>query len=1350
MASESTQDIDRSNEATVTTETEPTIKIDSDSAQDVDSGQAHVNGDAASTAAGDEIDNKAISDIVDDLVNSAEVSISGGSDTEASRSSKLKDEDKQHGRTSSTVRKPISFKAVSVNKTFLAAKGATSNTPAKTGDKSPIISGLAPASGSSSAATARPRLVAKTGSGLVAKSAMNGDKRSAPDPNAVWNKNRPAPPPEPKKFTDEELKKYGIHMASRLQSDAGDSKGHANWADIDDDDDDGDYLETITWKDGTKITIPHPEEQPPTPATAPTPAAPTPPPTQSLVAAPQVVAKETTVVEKPKSPAPGPPPVRGLPSGKGLVLHKGAVEKPTLVAKPPAPPTPAKSPWAPIPKVEKASPIVPDLPAPQHGGSRFMGKEASAARGMTPPPPKEIAPDDFHRSPWGQGPGAPNRELYNAHSGRYEPVQDRRGSAYRHDQHPRQGPAAVLQRGAVVHETTGPAEPSSAFQTSRISDAHVPFGRRRGSSNVSGGSGAMFRHQQPPFGPPEIMGARRESFNAPNDHPAPSINILSPAGQGSAQYQQAGPHPHNNHNWQQQPPHLSPALASSVPHHSQPPTTFHQQTQHSHDPAAMEIPNPSQPAGPQPPVQAAAHIVTEQDIELQKRLMQERRELAMKRRLEQEAKEEAERRERIRIKLEALGPPPESRSSKQIAKRDDGAQVPASTPAAGSQSQQSQGTVTTTGAPQSVTDELKKQDQAPVRSQPEVQLHPQHPTDRSTRKPDPLPRGLPPAQHQPGGLPSQEDSESRESRSRSQGHAHGHPHPSWPTSTSQPQQDNRYGTWNARQLSNSNVWGSPNNDRSLGNGTFNPDLSRLPDGPLAAGAPPSKHDPGPIAPPSGGRLPTAPAARPAPIAPPNRQLPFQRSEQPSRNVQVNSWTEAIRAKDAAMSQELMARRDAQEQELRARGLDPSEVTAPIKDTWRPTKLTDDGRRKTEKMQQSYHATKAPGWGSAPEQPVSPSELQSLAGYPQAQLPPQSVISSSVDPSSDAILHSTVAVAPHPRSSSRFFPSPRDVRHEAAAVSDYHHRSSSPSPPPPDMVGHPAFDGDVARPHVHLPPAKPRVCLPPAPTPAAGPQHPAFGWANPTPYKESESATTHAVPRQGQRRLSHETATTGSWQRRFDTLLHQGRTPLSPPRPSVPVIPASRSSLEHPQYTRSATVSLPIVGRGLFKNLPPDNDGSPTSKDMAEDCFEEQEMGSVPPVRLPKQAPQSAWHPYPAPKPLVRKLMVTSTSRDIPRFDPDMTGTGMGLRLSFPGMTETKNITIPFSRTPSNPRSRRGGRHSSQTQRGGKGRDREASRSYSNDQSSAPPSSGSSSRGRGGYRSQRDYVPRHQGTAAIST
>lgn len=148
-----------------------------------------MNGDNASTAT-DEIENKQISDIVDDLVNSAEVSISGGSDTEASRS-KLSNDDKGHGRTSSSVKKPASFKAVSVNKTFLAAKGASTNAPSKVNDKSAAASG-ASTPGANSLAAARPRLIAKSGSGLVTKSStgLNGATGTAPDPNAVWNKNR--------------------------------------------------------------------------------------------------------------------------------------------------------------------------------------------------------------------------------------------------------------------------------------------------------------------------------------------------------------------------------------------------------------------------------------------------------------------------------------------------------------------------------------------------------------------------------------------------------------------------------------------------------------------------------------------------------------------------------------------------------------------------------------------------------------------------------------------------------------------------------------------------------------------------------------------------------------------------------------------------------------------------------------------------------------------------------------------------------------------------------------------------------------------------------------------------------
>lgn len=137
----------------------------------------------------------AIQEITAAAVNSAEVSVSGGSDTEASKAEATKTglDDKGHVRSAS-VKKPASFKPVSVNKTFLAAKGASAAVPSKLGDK-PAASATTTQT-SSTLVAARPRLVAKTGSGLRdsnprASSAGNGGKAGAvPDASAVWNKNR--------------------------------------------------------------------------------------------------------------------------------------------------------------------------------------------------------------------------------------------------------------------------------------------------------------------------------------------------------------------------------------------------------------------------------------------------------------------------------------------------------------------------------------------------------------------------------------------------------------------------------------------------------------------------------------------------------------------------------------------------------------------------------------------------------------------------------------------------------------------------------------------------------------------------------------------------------------------------------------------------------------------------------------------------------------------------------------------------------------------------------------------------------------------------------------------------------
>jgi hypothetical protein len=127
-------------------------------------------------------------------VNSAEVSVSGGSDTEGPKAeaSKTGDE-KGHIRSASTVKK--SFKTVSINNKFLASKSATVATPSKLGDKGSSASTTTQA-GPSTSTAARPRLVAKSGSGLRdsaprnAAAANGGKPGSAPDASAVWNKNR--------------------------------------------------------------------------------------------------------------------------------------------------------------------------------------------------------------------------------------------------------------------------------------------------------------------------------------------------------------------------------------------------------------------------------------------------------------------------------------------------------------------------------------------------------------------------------------------------------------------------------------------------------------------------------------------------------------------------------------------------------------------------------------------------------------------------------------------------------------------------------------------------------------------------------------------------------------------------------------------------------------------------------------------------------------------------------------------------------------------------------------------------------------------------------------------------------
>ncbi|KAF2855586.1 hypothetical protein T440DRAFT_158453 [Plenodomus tracheiphilus IPT5] len=540
---------------------------------------------------------------------------SGGSDTDISRPGSVDQSKREQGhvRTNSTAKKPSTFKSVSVTKAFLA-KSVVSTPAARPGEKAPPTAQTS----ASAVLTPKPRLVAKLGTSNTPRTLgkANGTA-SGPDASKVWNKNQPVPPPPPKQYTDEELKQqYGIHLATRLQTDEGGKE--AKWADIDDDEDDW-APDTVQWMDGTKSSVAVAESQPPAedpktilkpepPVAAPEPAPATPTSTPKVS-----VTGGTKTILKPGAHA-------QPPTGKTSLVLKGQPEKPTLVAKPSA--TEKKSPWATLPPVEKVSPV-PINPPAQHQSSRYSQRE-SYSQDSRQLPAQEIAPDDFNRTWRDERGNAP--ELYNSHSGRYEPVNEMRRPSAR-DAGFRQQPS-VLQRPSQG----GPAEPSAAFQTSRANGDAPTWGRRRNSSNVSAGNLRRMsidrRGPDMPSGPG--LAERRGSQMTGSDS-AEGPARQSPFVQATS-------------------PNTAPAHPAS-PYGSV---------------ASSAQPDHAAPSAPAPPA--------EDPVEVQKRLMADKIERArLKKQQEKEAeqKDEAERKERIAKKLAALAPPaaPKSKAKEQSPSR---------------------------------------------------------------------------------------------------------------------------------------------------------------------------------------------------------------------------------------------------------------------------------------------------------------------------------------------------------------------------------------------------------------------------------------------------------------------------------------------------------------------------------------------------------------------------------------------------------------------------------------------------------------------------------------------------------
>jgi hypothetical protein len=958
---------------------------------------------------------------------------------------------------------------------------------------------------------------------------------------------------------------------------------------------------------------------------------------------------------------------------------------------------------------------------------------------MPPPPAKEIAADDFSRS-WREGNTGSNRELYNSQSGRYEPVNDGRRGPARADTQSRQ--PALLHRPSN-QDQQGPAEPSAAFQTHRATVQDGSYGRRRTSSNVSGGSGNFGRRMskgQEMRPPHEILNTRRGSLVAASDSPSSPRN-RSPSG---LQMGYRGP---SQQPWQ---PRASPAVSHASP------ASAHGQM------ATTEGTQPTTPA-----------IPLESEIELQKRIMREGRELARKRRLEEEAREEAERKERIRLKLEAMGPPPESKKSRKDTPKEEkinSAYIQArdvtSTPISPPKPP----------VPESIG-EVKQYGLMKVHHPDSVSNLVAESKASSTAEARPATQDM-----RPNGVNSNRlSTESTDTPATPQPVSHDNRQSQgWQGSTSSG--PDRYASWPSQAVhpaQGRNVWGPPTNDRTLGNGTFNPELSRLPDihGPQPSQM--SSAGPGPIGPPSSNRVNgqypirgrEQYAQRPTPIAPPQRQQGVTRLEQQRTQATVawNNLPEKLAQEDARAREE-QERLDASRQEIQAANVETKQHQPVFKDTWRQVTLEDGTRSAVKAVSQTIidgsPATGVVAWKNYPahqaqeeaserakleQQETVRRQLEASGAKVEATQPVYKDTWRQVQLDSNGVrsdvLSSTVSVHNNTSSTaspsvrgSRFFPQSKDFRVEDQAASFT--RPGSPSPPPPTMAGHPAYDGDTAHPHVSLPRPPPIVKLPPPKVLAPiGPPKPVTSFAaavaTPTTSAASQASTSFSYQQRQHDAASrhwnvdlglprpHGTPVVADWQDRINHLI--GRKSSPPKTHALAVDSSSKNALELPTSQMSATVSLPSSASDNISD-----DDQFETKPMAEECFEEQEMGSLPAIRVPNKAPEAAWQLAPAQnKPLPRKFAVIQvTTADSLTFPPQITSNGSTIHIKIPGMPSEKYANIPHKTEP---------RQKSNTRRQGQSR-------------GAPPRHASSSHPRGGRArdASSGFPSPNQDTASVSS
>jgi len=956
--------------------------------------------------------------------------------------------------------------------------------------------------------------------------------------------NQVTPAPSTKHFTDEELKQqYGIHLASRIQADDGDKQN--KWADIDDDEDDW-APETVVWMDGTKSTIKADPIliEPQKPIEMPSPL-----PTQTTEIQPVL----TPLVRASISTASGPPktilkPGLAQQAKKDTSTGGTAKDSQALSANKTPAPAPTKSPWAPIPQIDRSIPLF--EPVSQDVGTAKRLATSQDARvldsGSINNIAHEMEADTFDRS-WKDSEKGP-RELFNSQSGRYEPAPANRRGSMRQDTNHKT--ASVLRRPSQeIHEHT------TVDRNAQMDGS--PWARRRGSSNA-GSNGINGEHQ----------GSALRNLTSMDNRNAIVIG---------------------------------------------------------HD------------IGPQPRKESVDQIESTQADErnAQRKIMLAKKEAAIQRRREEEEREQADRRERIRQKLEALGPAAVA-PSRDVNPVDDG------------KSSRQSDVISHSISPVMSKLSSVNEPTSTSRKEGEQELPNKGGAHRSaSASTSHVDRAS--AQH------IRQVSAGQSSREQAGSHAFipSVDQPA-PTSFKSPAlSTDSFATWGNRPTaagsthpnSVSNVWGPPGAVRHIGNGAFDSGYNRVQtlitgsagnlypaqqlirtpisarqqdtspmrhqqmlndQNMLALGlvdTPIDTYSPSTLGDHQGqNMLPIAPIGPPQP-----RQIPQPSAGQqaiPQRGAAV--WNYAAQVQQAEIEQSLMNAVNNRQHQQQVSDYLSQEVHSNQqrwKETFKQTKVSNDwtgGKREVIRTEQIYYGVNPqsqqnPAPPMTQSQPTAPSALQQ-SHENTVRLPNASSVKTTVSPSQNHTPTGSRSVSASYGQHSRFFPT-----------------GLYGSSPPPEEYSHPVFNGNISHPTVHLPTPKANVRLPPSSrnNPI---ESPVIMPHRSSPFRSSGESSSE-VP---------------DWQAKINGLFVHLRTsaaaPPSPPKtpPKTPpnafmeqsLAPQSASKVDifDTLDTCPIHISLPMIN-GASRILRSESiDVKPTVDDLFD---EELSFGSTPTVVIPR-------------------------------------------------------------------------------------------------------------------------------------